>query len=290
LQDVYRVLYFGAGASMPEANAIRNRVAILNLNHEKYVHDAILVYFRINEWPPVGRAHLFENPTSLNAYEKAIAVLHKYRCWDKMPLSVRAFLTRADPKYLPPTPAELTQRPYYSFRVMGPEYMLDAAMAKAQEFGLNAVVLATSLNDVEAQTTGEVLARIAQESEIFGRPLKPPCVYLCGGEVVVSVGQEKGVGGRNQELALGAAQVIAGSQNIVIASVDSDGSDGPTDAGGAIVDGNTLGRIEKSGLSLIDELRRHNTYPVIKILEDAVITGITGSNVRDLRVLYVGAR
>jgi glycerate 2-kinase len=288
LQEVYRVLYFGAGASMPEANAVRNRIAILNLNHEKYVHDATLVYFITNEWPPVGRAHLFENPTALNAYEKAIFVLKKYRCWDKMPSSVQVFLTRADPKYLPPTPQELTQRPYYRFRVMGPEYMLNAAKAKAEALGLSAEILATSLNDVEAKTTGEVLARIAQESEIFGQPLKLPCVYICGGEVVVAIGQEKGIGGRNQELALAAAQVIAGSQNTVIASVDSDGSDGLTDVTGAIVDGFTLERIEKSGFSLIEELRRHNSYPVFKALDDAVVTGNTGTNVRDLRVLYVG--
>jgi glycerate 2-kinase len=289
LQEVYRVLYFGAGASMPEANAIRNRVAILNTNHEKYVRGATLVYFITNEWPPAGRAHLFENPTSLNAYEKATAVLKKYQCWDKMPASVREFLTRADPKYLPPTPEELTQRPYYRSRVMGPEYMLNAAKRRAEELGLNATILATSLNDVEAKTTGEVLARISQESEIFGRPLKPPCLYICGGEVVVPIGQEKGIGGRNQELALAAAQVIAGSRNTVVASVDSDGSDGPTDVTGAIVDGFSLERIEKSGFNLIEELRKHNTYPIFKALDDAVITGITGTNVRDLRLLYVGA-
>ena len=288
LQEVYRVLYFGAGASMPEANAIRNRVAILNTNHEKYVHDAALVYFITNEWPPIGRAHLFENPTAFNAYERAIFVLKKYQCWDKMPASVQAFLTRADPKYLPPTPEELAQRPYYRFRVMGPEYMLNAARAKAEELGLNATILATSLNDVEAKTTGEVLARIAQESEIFGRPLKPPCIYFCGGEVVVPIGQEKGIGGRNQELALAAAQVIAGSRNIVIASVDSDGTDGPTDVTGGIVDGFTLDRIEKSGFNLIEALRRHNTYPVFKALDDAVITGVTGTNLRDIRMMYVG--
>jgi len=289
LREVYRVLYFGAGANMPEANAIRNRVAVLNTNHEKYVHDATLVYFITNEWPPVGRAHLFDNPTPLNAYEKAISVLKKYQCWDKMPSPVRAFLSRADPKYLPPTPEDLTQRPYYRYRVMGPEYMLNAAKAKAEELGLNATILATSLNDVEAKTTGEVLARIAQESETFGRPLKPPCVYICGGEVVVPIGQEKGIGGRNQELALSAAQVIAGSHCTVIASVDSDGTDGPTDVTGGIVDGFTLERIEKSGFNLLEELRKHNTYPIFKTLGDAVITGNTGTNVRDLRVLYVGS-
>jgi glycerate 2-kinase len=289
IQEVYRVLYFGAGASMPEANAVRNLIAILNTSHEKYIHDATLIYFLTNEWPPLGRAHVFEFPTALNAYERANYVLEKYHCWDKMPSSVRKFLSAADPKYLPPTEKELTQRPYYKYRVMGPDYMIEAASARAKDLGFNTSILASSLNDVEAKPTGEILANIAQESAVFGQPLKPPCIYICGGEVVVSVGEEQGIGGRNQELVLAAAPIMSGSRNIVLASIDSDGTDGPTDVTGGIVDGDTMGRIEKLGFDLVKELRKHNSYPVLKALGDAVITGSTGTNVRDLRVVYVGA-
>ena len=115
---------------MPEANAVRNLIGILNTSHEKYIHDSTLLYFLNNEWPLLGKAHVFEFPTALNAYERANHVLEKYYCRDKMPSSVCNFLSAADPKYLPPTEEELTQRPYYKYRVMGPDYMINAAMLR----------------------------------------------------------------------------------------------------------------------------------------------------------------
>ncbi|MFC2038921.1 glycerate kinase [Chloroflexota bacterium] len=288
LQEVYRILYFGCGASMPESNAVRNLIAILNTKHEKYVFGASLFHLLTTERPLNLRAHLFDRPDHLNAYQQAIRVLKKYDCWNTVPESVRTFLNKTDSKYLPATPEQLKQRPYYKFRVMGPEYLIDAASAKAEEMGLNTAVLATSLNDVEARPTGEILADIAQEAEVIGRPLKPPCVFLCGGEVVVPIGEETGFGGRNQELVLAASQRIAGSSNIVIGSVDSDGTDGPTSVAGGIVDGQTVERINEAGFDLTEELKRHNTNPVLEAIGDTITTGNTGSNVRDLRVVYIG--
>ena len=171
---------------------------------------------------------------------------------------------------------------------MGPEYMIKAAKDKADAMGLNAIVLVTSLNDIEAKQTGEIFSAIALETEILGQPLKPPCVFICGGEVVVSIGRETGLGGRNQELVLAAAPRIAGSKNIVIASADSDGTDGPTNVAGGIVDGTTMQRIDEAGFNLDEELRRHNSHAVLKTLDDTIQTGNTGTNVRDLRVVYVG--
>ncbi|MFH1639139.1 MAG: MOFRL family protein, partial [Chloroflexota bacterium] len=178
--------------------------------------------------------------------------------------------------------------PYYRFRVMGPEYMIDAAKKKAEEMGLNTAGLVSSLNDIEAKSIGEVLAYIAEEMVVNGQPLKPPCAMLCGGEVVVAIGKETGVGGRNQELVLAAAPRIAGLKNAVIGSADSDGTDGPTTYAGGIVDGNTMERVIEAGFNLPDELRHHNSTPVLEALEDTIYTGNTGTNVRDLRVVYVG--
>jgi glycerate-2-kinase len=108
--------------------------------------------------------------------------------------------------------------------------------------------------------------------------------------VVVAVGEETGKGGRNQEFVLAAAPRIAGSSNIVIGSVDSDGTDGPTDIAGGIVDGVTADRVKAVGFDLPEELRRHNTTPVLEALGDAIIFGTTGTNLRDMRVVYVGGR
>jgi glycerate-2-kinase len=166
--------------------------------------------------------------------------------------------------------------------------MLEAAQKRAEELGLSVNVLVSSLSDVEAGPIGEMFAYMAQEAEVLGRPLHPPCVFLCGGELSVTVGDAGGIGGRAQEFVLAAASRIAGSENIVIAAAGSDGSDGPTDVDGGIVDGYTLDRVAKMGIDVQAELRNHNSYHVLSELGDTIYTGVTGTNVRDILVGYVG--
>ena len=288
LQEVYRVLYFGCGANMPAANAVRNQLTLLRSKHPRYVRGATLVQILTAETPPNLRVHTFQRPTHVDAYPRAIEVLKGYGCWERVPESVRAFLSKADPRYGPLTPEELRQRPLYHYRVMGPEYMLDAAKAKAEEMGLTATIVVSSLSDVEAQPVAETFAYMAQEVEALGRPISPPCVLICGGELVVAVGDEKGVGGRSQEFVLAAAPRIAESQNVVIASADSDGTDGPTNAAGGIVDGYTMGRAGGIGIDVFEELRRHNSNGALGKLGDTILTGVLGTNVQDLRIVYVG--
>ncbi len=290
LQEVYKILYFGCGCSMPEANAVRNLLTLVRSKHPKNVKKAVLVEITTPEQIPTLRIHTFQTPAYHEAYERAIGVLQYYKVWDKVPESVRAFLLRKDPQYLPPSPQELKQRPYYRYRVMGPEVMLEAARRKAQEMGINVTILASSLNDIEAKAVGETLASIAEEMEVNGQPLKPPCALLLGGETPVAIGNETGLGGRNQELVLSAVPRIAGSKNIVIASADSDGTDGPGNFAGGIVDGYSMERIKTAGFDLAEELRHHNSTPVLQALGDNIYTGNTGTNVRDLRVIYVGGR
>jgi glycerate 2-kinase len=288
LRTIYQILYFGCGASMPEANAVRNLLTIVRMKHAKYVKDATLVKLEATELPLKLHGHVFFDRSFDGEYERAIYVLKKYGIWDIVPASVREFLERADPQYLNPSPEEFAQRPYLPFRVMGPEYLLNAAEARARELRLNTAVLATSLNDVEAQPTGEIFASIAREAEAMGRPLKPPCVFICGGEVVVRTDGETGTGGRNQELVLAASSRIANSESIVIGSVDSDGTDGPTDVAGGIADGFTTARIRQAGFELDVEMKHHNSHIVLGALGDTIDTGNTGNNVRDLRIIYVG--
>jgi glycerate 2-kinase len=288
LKRVSEVLYFGAGASMPEINVVRNLISVLGLKHPKYVRGATLFEFLVDEIPAGTKGHAY-SPSSgpASPYERAAAVINKYGVWDKLPQSVRDIINGADPANLPPSQAELKMRPFHVHRVIDPNGMLRAAQAKAQDLGLSAYVLATSLNDVEARPAAEFAAEIAQETVAFGRPFAPPCVFIIGGELTVAVGDEEGRGGRNQEFALAAATRIAGSSDIVVGSVDSDGTDGPTNLAGAIADGSTVDRVKAAGFDLDAELRRHNSSPVFERLGDAVVTGNTGTNLRDLRIIYV---
>jgi glycerate-2-kinase len=129
---------------------------------------------------------------------------------------------------------------------------------------------------------------MASEAEALQRPLQPPCAFIFGGELLVTVGDATGNGGRNQEFALAAAARIAGSKNIVVASADSDGTDGPTNMAGGIADGETLARARAAGFDVAAELANHNSRVVLEALGDSIVTGVRGTNVRDLRVVYVG--
>ncbi len=106
---------------------------------------------------------------------------------------------------------------------------------------------------------------------------------------MVAVGDDTGRGGRNQEFVLAAAPRLAGTRRIVMASVDSEGTDGPTDAAGGIVDGETWARAAAAGVDVFAELANHNSYGALSALGDLLYTGIRGMNVRDVRLIYVGA-
>ncbi len=289
LQTIYRLLYFECGAAMPVANAVRNQLVVLHSRHPRFWGEATAIQLETLETPPKLRVHAYEAPNyGDGGYRAAIEVLHAYRLWERVPESVRRFLLAADPRYGHLRPEETAGKPYYSFRTMGPEIMLAAARRRAEELGLRAVVLASSLNDVEARTIGEALGYIATEIEQVGQPFTPPCMLILGGELVVAVGDATGCGGRNQEFVLAAAGRIAGSTNIVIASADSEGTDGPTESAGGIVDGQTLARARAAGFDIAAELANHNSNAVLGALDDLLLTGVRGTNVRDLRLIYVG--
>jgi len=287
IRETTRMLYFDKGATMWDTNVVRWNLMILRGKERRYVNDATLIAVHTDERPPGVKVSI---KPMIRGYNEAIKVLKKYGIWNTVPKSVRTYLEKADPQYGPLRPEELANKPHYHFRVMGPEYMLEAAKKKAEDMGINVTILASSLSDIEARSVGETFAYIANEIEVYGRPLQPPAMFICGGEVIVSVGGKKGVGGRNQELVLSSAIRIAGSKNIVIASADSDGTDGPTDAAGGIVDGYTIERANEKNVNVLEELEEHNSYNVLSKLDDLIFTGARGTNVQDLRIVYVGGR
>ena len=156
-----------------------------------------------------------------------------------------------------------------------------AAAGAASELGYTPIVLSTSLC-CEAREAGSFLASIAQ----YHRDTETSLAFILGGETVVHLTGD-GLGGRNQELALGAARGIAGMQDTLIFSVGSDGTDGPTDAAGGWVDGETLSRLTQAGLRVEDVLRRNDAYHALQAIGNLIFTGPTGTNVNDLTVLLL---
>jgi glycerate-2-kinase len=152
---------------------------------------------------------------------------------------------------------------------------LDPAMKKAEQLGFRSVLLSELLFQVEAREAGKFFAAVCKTIEHSGKPFEPPCALFSSGEMVVTVGNENGVGGRNQEFSLSAAKYISGSENIAIGSVDTDGTDGPGTQfshaiegmpdclAGGVVDGNTVREAETLGLDIDEAIRKHDSSPIL---------------------------
>jgi hydroxypyruvate reductase len=163
---------------------------------------------------------------------------------------------------------------------------LEAAAKAAERFGYRSLILSSKVEG-EAREVAKFYTAIAKEVLGSENPLKPPVCVLCGGETTVTL-QGDGRGGRNQEFALAAALAIEGLDNIVVLSGGTDGTDGPTDAAGAIADGTTLARARENGLDPKDFLQRNDSYNFFQKLDDLIMTGPTRTNVMDIYLLLVG--
>ena len=160
---------------------------------------------------------------------------------------------------------------------------LHAAAARARELGYRTLVLSSEIEG-ETREIARMHAAIAREIARRGRPLKPPACVITGGETTVTI-KGNGLGGRNQEFVLAAAIEIAGVPDTVVFSAGTDGTDGPTDAAGAIADGDTLRR-NPDAHRFLDE---NDSYHYFQPLGDLVMTGPTNTNVMDVRLLLVGS-
>ncbi|MFN0070172.1 MAG: glycerate kinase [Chloroflexota bacterium] len=161
-----------------------------------------------------------------------------------------------------------------------------AALGTAREQGWATIDLGSMLEG-EAREVGRMLGGFARSIAAEARPFAPPACIVAGGETVVTV-RGIGVGGRNQELALGAAIAIEGLPDTLIVSLGTDGTDGPTDAAGAIADGSTLERARAHRLDAHRALAQNDSYGYFATLGDLLVTGPTRTNVNDLICVFVG--
>jgi glycerate-2-kinase len=282
-------LLLKSGATINEINAVRKHISSVKGGKlATHIHPAIVINLIVID-EVAGRPW---GPTvpDTTTFEDARCVLQKYHLWEKAPSSVRKHLEKgiADPKLETPKPKDFEGLEVYSLILANNSVACEAAKKKAQELGLDSLILSTVLEG-ESREVGIVLASIAKEIEERKRPLKPPCVLIVGGETTVTIVGKAGEGGRNQELTLASALKIDGSKNIVIASIGTDGTDGPTNIAGGIVDGYTLQRTREKKIDVFKNLEKHNSSYVFRQLKDAIFTGPTGTNVMDLVLIVVAA-
>ncbi len=161
-----------------------------------------------------------------------------------------------------------------------------AAVEKARSLGLEALLLGTYLEG-EAREVAKAAAALAKGMQAQGDPLSPPACLVWGGETTVTI-RGKGKGGRNQELALSAALALDGWEDVLMMALATDGTDGPTDAAGAVITGETLARARELGLDARSALEDNDSYHFFDALGDLIRTGPTGTNVNDLLFVLAG--
>jgi hydroxypyruvate reductase len=219
-------------------------------------------------------------------YDDAFAVLRKYRLENSLPNPILTHLQKGKLGVIPDTPKE--DDPIFikvqNF-IIGNNYTAaSAAMQQARKEGFNTLLLTSSLVG-EARSVGSLFAAIVKQIDTTGEPIPRPACVIAGGETTVTI-TGNGKGGRNQELALSTVEGIAGIHDIMLITLATDGEDGPTDAAGAVVTGNTLKRAIDYGLDHRDFLNRNDSYHFFKCLEENLKSGPTGTNVCDLTFIF----
>jgi glycerate 2-kinase len=264
-----------SGASISEINAVRKHLSrVKGGRFAEMVRPARIFTLALSDvlgdrQDTIASGPAFPDSTTC---EEALAVIKKYQ----IVISSEALdtLKRETPKHLDNVTTKI---------IGNLSLACKAAAQTAGNLGYNTAIATTTL-DCEAREAGAFLSAVAREIISRDRPLPKPCAIIAGGETIVHV-KGKGVGGRNQELALSAARGIEGLDNIIIASAATDGTDGPTDAAGGIVDGESMKRMKEQGYDVEDILRNNDAYRALEAAGDLLKTGPTGTNVNDLMIL-----
>ena len=271
LQDITRQL-LACGADIVEMNTIRKRLSDVKGGRfaqkcvPAKVFSIVLSDILGDPLDMIASGPAYPDSTTC---EQAVSIAKKYN----LNLSEKAWelLSRETPKELSNVTTQITG----SVREL-----CAAAAKKCEEMGYHPVLLTDQLC-CEARHAGSFLASIASTHKDTEKPM----AFLAGGETVVRL-TGKGKGGRNQELALAAAPGIAGL-NAAVFSVGSDGTDGPTDAAGGYVDGETMGEFAKLGVDVFDVLQNNDAFHALEKSGGLIYTGATGTNVNDVAVLLI---
>lgn len=272
-----------SGATIDEINAVRKHLSMVKGGWlAYYLSKSRTISLILSDVVGDKLDVIASGPTSpdRSTYNDAIWILKKYGIWDSAPSNVKMRLERGACGELPETP-----KPGDSIFskvdniVIGSN--VDACMEAyrfLRSYGYRAFIL-THRMEGEARSIGSLLARILLD----GKWPKGKVALVVGGETTVTV-KGKGLGGRNQELALSAAIELDGKDCCCL-SIGTDGLDGPTDAAGGIVDGGTMDFARKLGLNAKDYLDNNDSYNFLKHVKSLIFTGYTGTNVGDIVIL-----
>jgi hydroxypyruvate reductase/glycerate 2-kinase len=288
-QDVTKLLH-ACGANIDEMNCVRKHLSrikggrLAQAFHGRALFSLILSDVVGDPLDVIASGPTVADPTT---FDDALAVLTKYHLLEKTPAAVRDYLQHGRAGHVAETLKELPAR-VHNLLIGNNAKALAAAERQASELGYPVVDLGAYLEgDTLALAT--VLAGVVRSLRRDARPLAPPVCLLSGGETTVTLDAGHGTGGRNQEFVLAMLHRLGlnGMTNVVVLSGGTDGEDGPTDAAGAIADAATIHRAAALGLNAAAYLRRHDAYTYFDATGDLLRTGLTGTNVMDVRVILI---
>lgn len=280
-------LLLHSGATIHEINTIRKHLSTMKGGRMAAATRAQVITLVLSDVLGDDLGTIGSGPTAPDGttYAEAVQILRLYGIWNKVPANVRAHLLKGRRGAYPESPkpgAHIFRR--VQNQIIGNNHAaVGAVFREAKHCGLHPLILTTSLQG-EAREAAKWFGAIAREISTTGRPIRRPACLIAGGELTVTV-RGKGRGGRAQEFALAAARELAGLPNVWIAGFGTDGTDGPTDAAGAISDGQTLARAARFGVDPTDSLDRNDAYHFFTTVGGLIHTGPTGTNVNDLYVL-----
>ena len=273
MQDVTKQL-LASGADIVEMNTIRKRLsAVKGGKFAEAAAPARIFSIVLSDilGDPLDMIASGPAVPDTSTCEEALNIVEKYNL--KLTEEAEKLLHIETPKHLDNVTTLITG----SVREL-----CTAAKVKCEELGYETVLL-TDLMSCEARDAGSLLGSILRTHANDGKKL----AYIAGGETVVHL-KGKGLGGRNQEIALSAAAQIAGLDNTALFSLGSDGTDGPTDAAGGYTDGDTAGTLLKQGVKIADVLNDNDAYHALLACNGLIFTGPTGTNVNDVAVGLIG--
>jgi glycerate 2-kinase len=277
-QDLLR-----SGADIGEINTVRKHVSVLKGGGlARLAAPAKVLALLLSDVVGDAPSSIASGPAApdTTTLDEARAVLERYGI--EPPQSIAKHLEGAEET---PKPGDPVFDNVTNIVCGGGRHAVEAAAGRAGDLGYRPLILSTTMTG-DARDIAAVSAAIVREALESGNPVPPPCAIVSGGEATVVVRGE-GTGGPNQEFALTLAVELEGVEGWAAFAADTDGNDGPTDAAGGLVDGETASKMREAGVDPVRAFEENDARAALEAGGALLVTGPTGTNVNDLRVVLV---
>lgn len=283
-------LLLDSGADIKEINTVRKHISWMKGGWvAKWAYPSTVIALILSDvvgdqLDVIGSGPTVPDPST---FEEAWEILKKYGLLNEIAPSIRKHLQsgREGKVEETPKPGEAAFEKVSNILIGSNILALREAKKEAESLGFNTLILSSSIEG-ETREASRFHTALAKEVISSDNPIPRPACILSGGETTVTI-KGKGLGGRNQEFVLAGALEISGVEKVVLLSGGTDGTDGPTDASGALADHTTVHRAKTMGLNPKAHLENNDAYPFFQKLGDLLITGPTHTNVMDVRIILV---